>query len=239
VQIGTLYLTLVATGLGGGLLAKHARPAQVFALTGLFPLLILASASWAREPAGPAAPRAAGEGLRRLLADRSRWALALLIFLWSFNPLLGTAMFYYQANALKLGPVFIGLMSTVAGLAGVLGAAFFGRRAVSLWGARAIARASVLYGAPLGLLYLFYRGPASAGVLTAFFGFTGVVFRLALMDLAAQACPPGAEAGAFAAYMAVFNLAAWASNAAGGALYDRFLALFASRPDPGWAAASA
>ena len=41
------------------------------------------------------------------------------------------------------------------------------------------------------------------------------------MDLAARACPEGAEATAFAAFMAVFNIAAAASNWAGGAFYER------------------
>ena len=56
--------------------------------------------------------------------------------------------------------------------------------------------------------------------LTILFNLTGVIFRLAWMDLAARACPKGAEATAFAAFMAVFNIAAAASNGVGGALYE-------------------
>jgi hypothetical protein len=60
--------------------------------------------------------------------------------------------------------------------------------------------------------------------LEMLFGLTGVVFRLAWMDLAARACPKGAEATAFAAFMAVFNIAAAASNGVGGMLYERLAA---------------
>ncbi len=74
-------------------------------------------------------------------------------------------------------------------------------------------------GAPLSLLYLFYSGPYAVLALTVLFGLTGVVFRLAWMDLAARTCPEGAEATSYAFFMAVFNLAALASNALGGALY--------------------
>jgi len=75
-------------------------------------------------------------------------------------------------------------------------------------------------GAPLSLLYLFYRRPLSIVILTLLFSLTGVVFRLAWMDLAAKSCPEGAEATVFAAYMAVFNIAASASNTLGGRLYE-------------------
>lgn len=47
----------------------------------------------------------------------------------------------------------------------------------------------------------------------------GVAARLALMDLAARAAARHAEATAFALFMSVFNLAAWASNSAGAAAY--------------------
>ena len=61
-------------------------------------------------------------------------------------------------------------------------------------------------------------------ILTVLFSLTGVIFRLAWMDLAARACPEGAEATAFAAFMAVFNIAASASNGMGGAFYEKLTA---------------
>jgi predicted MFS family arabinose efflux permease len=105
-------------------------------------------------------------------------------------------------------------------LAGVLGAACYGRLEGTVWSVHAIARAAVWLGAPLSMLYLFYQGPASAVLLTILFGVTGVFFRLSLMDLAARSTPVFAEATAFAAFMAVFNVSAYASNTAGGKLYD-------------------
>ncbi|MBI5240868.1 MAG: MFS transporter [Elusimicrobia bacterium] len=237
VQIGTLYATLVLTGLGGGWLSAHASMRTVFILAALFPLLIAGSAVWveelpAREPAR--------EGLRSLLglARRKRfWALCLMMFLWSFYPFLGSAQFYYQSDALRLGPLYIGALSTMGGAAGVAGAAFFGWTVRSVGTARFL-RAGVLVSGAASLLYLLYVGPISAGLLTVLFGFLGVVFRLALMDMAAQACPKGAAATAFAAYMAVFNLAALASNMAGGCLYDRMRLVFASASDPAYCAAA-
>jgi predicted MFS family arabinose efflux permease len=226
VQIGVLYATLVLTGLGGGWLSAHASYRTVFLLAAVFPLATAASALWIDEtPATAAATSSAAlSGLGVLVRDRRAWAVAAAIFLWDFSPFLGTAQFYYQSNALKLSPVFIGGLSTVGGFAGVAGAALFGKLSGPEGGTQRLARWSVWLGGPFTLLYLFYVGPWSILLLTAFFSFTGVCFRLAWMDLAARACPQGAEATSFAAFMAVFNIAAAASNAAGGVLYERLSA---------------
>jgi predicted MFS family arabinose efflux permease len=225
VQIGTLYATLVVTGLGGGWLAGHAPYRIAFALSAVFPLMTALSALWIEESGvgGISETAARGwSGLTNMARDRRSWAVAGGIFLWSFCPFLGTAQFYYQSEAVKLSPLFIGGLSTAGGLAGMAGAALFARLTGA--GTERVARASIWIGAPLSLLYLLYKGPWSILLLTALFSLTGVVFRLAWMDLAAKSCPSGAEATVFAAYMAVFNIAASASNAAGGALYERLTA---------------
>lgn len=219
VQLAALYLSLVATGLGGGWLAAHASPSQVFALAAVFPALLLLSIAWVREGASAPAAHRSLAGLRLLLKNAVFWRLALLIFLWSFAPFLGTAQFYYQSQTLGFGPVFIGGLSTAAGAAGFLGAAAFPKAQEKL-GPEGLLKAAVWVWAPLQLFYLAYRGPASALALTVLFSLFGTAFRLALMDLAARSCPKGAEAAAFALYMAVFNAAAWTSNTAGGWLYE-------------------
>lgn len=214
VQIGTLYGTLVLTGLGGGWLTKHAQPAQVFALAAALAVLTLCSAFIA--PGEPRPP--SSFPVWTFLRSPGFWRTGALIFLWNFSPFLGTAQFYYQSEFLKLDPVFIGLLSTAAGVAGVAGAALFARlagRDLLLWGA--------LAWGPLQLLYAFaYQGTAGVLAVTVLLGLIGVVFRLALMKLAAEASPQGGEATAFAAAMAIFNLAAVASNNLGGAVYSRF-----------------
>jgi MFS family permease len=225
VSIGTLYATLVVTGLGGGWLAQHAPYRWVFALTASFPLLTAISARWVDESGVGDLKETAAKGwagLSGMLRSPKAWAVALGIFLWSFCPFLGTAQFYYQSEALKLSPLFIGGLSTAGGLAGMAGAAVFAR--LTGGGTDKVARASIWIGAPLSLLYLFYRGPMSIMLLTILFSLTGVAFRLAWMDLAAKSCPEGAEGTVFAAYMAVFNIAASASNTMGGSLYEKLAA---------------
>lgn len=227
VQIGTLYATLVVTGLGGGWLAAHATYRTAFLLAAAFPALTALSAVLIEESGVGNMHETASRGLRGLKTmarDKRAWGAAAGIFLWSFCPFLGTAQFYYQSEALKLSPLFIGGLSTVSGLAGVAGAALFGRLSAKEGGAPRLAKWSILAGAPLSLLYMLYVGPRSILALTVLFALTGVVFRLAWMDLAARLSPEGAEATGFAAFMAVFNIAAAASNWAGGELYERLVA---------------
>ncbi len=226
-QIGTLYATLILTGLGGGWLAAHATYKTIFILAAVFPLMAAASALLIDEPPAGGVPETAARGwagLKILVRDPRAWAVAAAIFLWDFCPFLGTAQFYYQSAALKLSPEFIGGLSTAGGFAGVAGAALFARYSAKAGGTERLARWSVSVGGALTLLYVFYVGPWSTMLLTVLFSLTGVIFRLAWMDLAARSCPEGAEATAFAAFMAVFNIAASASNATGGALYERLSA---------------
>ncbi len=232
-QLGVLYLSLVVSGLGGGWLAAHASYRAAFLVAAAFPLLIAASACWVEERPGAklseTAPRAAA-ALRELVRDPRARRVALGIFLFSFTPFLGTAQFYYQAEHLGLSPVFIGALATAGGLAGFAGAALFGRLASGGFDSARLARLSVLAGAPLTLFYMFYTSAASVLLLTVLFSLTGVVFRLAWMDLAARTCPEGAEATSYAFFMAVFNLAALASNMAGGALYARWSYVYGPWP---------
>lgn len=223
-SIGTLYATLIVTGFGGGWLAQHATFRTIFALSALFPILTGLSALLIDENGVGDVKETATRGwngLTGMFRDSKAWAVALGIFLWSFCPFLGTAEFYYQSEAIKLSPLFIGGLSTAGGFAGLFGAFVFGKLSGDT---SKIAKASIWLGAPLTLLYVFYRGPVSIAAITAFFSLTGVVFRLAWMDLAAKACPDGAEATVFAAYMAVFNIAASASNTLGGRWYERLAA---------------
>ena len=219
IQIATLYACALGAGVGGGWLAQHASYRVIFGMTAAFPLLILAGTRFvpdAPEPDGAAVR--AGKGMADLLAGRRFWVVSAVIFLVSFTPYQGTAFFYYQSETLSFSKKLIGALTSVDGISGLLGAAVFGgwcRRFKPL----TLARVGVALTIPLSLMFLLYRGPASAIALTALAGFVGVAARLALMDLAARASARHAEATAFALFMSVFNLAAWASNSAGAAAY--------------------
>jgi hypothetical protein len=81
-QIGTLYLTLFATGFGGGWLAEHASYRAIFGLTAAFPLLIfLATFAVPEEPASAAScAREVWDGMSRFILSRPFWAAFAVIF---------------------------------------------------------------------------------------------------------------------------------------------------------------
>ena len=83
VQIGVLYATIVATGIGGGWLAAHVETRLVFALAACFPLLALGSVVWLREPQAPSPSSGVG-ALAAVLRSRRFWAVSAVIFIWSF-----------------------------------------------------------------------------------------------------------------------------------------------------------
>ena len=60
--------------------------------------------------------------------------------------------------------------------------------------------------------YLLYRSRESALVIPLLWGCAGMITQLALLDLAAKACPRHAEATFFAVLMAVINLGTQASQ---------------------------
>ncbi|MBI5598061.1 MAG: hypothetical protein HY928_18415 [Elusimicrobia bacterium] len=219
VQLATLYACALGAGVGGGWLAQHASYRAIFALTAVFPLLMAVGTRFVPEaPEPPGAAGRAGRGMAGLLAGRRFWVVSAVIFLVSFTPYQGTAFFYYQSEALSFSKGMIGALTSVDGVAGLLGAAMFGgwcRRFDPL----TLARTGIAVTIPMSLLFLLYRGPASAFALTTLSGLLGVAARLALMDLAARASARHAEATAFALFMSVFNLAAWASNSSGAAAY--------------------
>jgi len=236
VKVGALYAALVATGIGGGWLYAHVSLRLIFAMTALFTLMIFAGAAFSRERDFPAKGTARLAILKPFLSDRRFWVLGAVVFLWSFYPFLGTAQFYYQSEVLKFGPVFIGFLGTLSGVLGVAAAALYARVAGRVWSTERLVKGAVLFGCPLSLLFVFYLGPASVIAVTVVWGLVGVFFRLALLDLAAQFCPPYAEATAFAVYMAAFDFAEAGSNAVGGRLYDWLQAVFARMPHPAYAA---
>ena len=231
-QIGTLYLTLLATGLGGGWIAQTLSYREIFAITSLFPLIIFGAALLLRDaPVPPAsyAQKSVFIGLGGLLTSARFWTTSLIILLFNFSPFKGTAWFYFQTDHLGFSKILIGTLTSISGIAGVLGAAVFWKyydRNITIGGKTLrvdtffLVRTSVIAGIPLTLLFTAYQGTATALIITAVTGFFGVVMHLSLMDLSAKVCPKYAEATAFAVFMSVFNLSAWTSNTLGAHAYE-------------------
>src|SRR5207248_11596155 len=69
--------------------------------------------------------REALAGIKHAIRDRTLWVVAGFIFFWTFSPSIGIPLFYYQTDTLKFSQQFIGMLSSLAAGAMIIGAAFY------------------------------------------------------------------------------------------------------------------
>ena len=219
IHIGSLYLSAVLVGAGGGWMTSHLPFSCIFGIAGLLPLGIVAASLFVHEERIVQARPGRALPLWTYIRTKQFLALSLTIILWNFYPFLGTVQFYYQSNILRLNPQWIGSLMTVGSIAGLAGSAVFWKLCRGK-DANAWVQRGPLIMAAVSLSYLFYRGPVSVTAVEALYGFSTVFFRLALLDLIARSCPVDAEATFYALFLAFFDIAMYGSNAVGGKLYD-------------------
>jgi predicted MFS family arabinose efflux permease len=143
-----------------------------------------------------------------------------MLFLVYTVPGLGTALVYRQTDVLKFNKSFIGLMGTLEGIFGVIGAVAYGLfcRKLNL---RVLLVGSIALNAVFTLMYLYYtRG--TAPFVHGIGGLIGVLSELALMDLAVRSTPQGCEALGFALMMSVRNFGQSLSDVLGSKLIDSY-----------------
>jgi MFS family permease len=223
VQWAAIYGASIFVGLVGGYFAEHRNLRGTFILATILPMVTCVMAFVFVHDERAQLDTA---GLRRtwnavLEAGRSRdvWMIALFIFLFTFSPSFGPAFLFYQTDILKFSQQFIGVLGAIQAAGFVLGALIYAplSRRVSL---SRIVVAAVAVSAVATLSYFLYRGPASAITIDFLFGVLAMMTQLALLDLAARACPPHVEATFFALLMSVYNGAQQGSQVTGGYLYD-------------------
>ena len=164
----------------------------------------------------------AGQQLKAVLRSRAMWGATVLLFLVYLAPGLQTAMLYYQTDVLKFDPRFIGLLQTLQGGAGILGAATYAYlcRRVTL---KVSLIVGILLNAASGLLYLRYDSAVAAAIIDTTAAYLTVLATMPLYDLAARATPPGLESFGFSLMMSIRNVAIFAiSDYAGSYLYDHY-----------------
>jgi len=202
---------LVSGPLGGWLAG---RPLAVTAVAGaaIVAAFLPVVALLQREPRGSArADAAIWAAARRQLAavgrSRAVWAAAGLLFLVNVAPSLQTALLYYQQDVLGFSPQLMGTLQIPGAAGALVGAAAYALlcRFVPLGRSLAI---GILFNVAATLLYLGYRGPASAAIINGVAGVIGTLGALPLYDLAARAAPKGSESLGFAVLMSVQTVAA-------------------------------
>jgi predicted MFS family arabinose efflux permease len=223
VQWACITMATVLVGELGGYLAEGRSLRTAFLLAACFPLIsLLMALTFVRE----APARVDREALRRTwtavraaLREREMWLVAGFIFFWTFSPSFGPAFLYYQTDTLKFSQQFIGRLTALAAVAGVIGAAAYAplSRRMPL---KRIINIAIGFGVVGTLAYLLYRDATSALIIDVAFGCIGMITQLAILDLAAKSCPRHVEATFFALLMSVYNGGAQLSQNIGARLYD-------------------
>ena len=160
----------------------------------------------------------ASHELATLVSSRTLWTSGIFLALVYISPGFTTPLLFMQTDTLNFSTQYIGLMESLEGGAGLLGALIYGvvcRR----FNLRQLLTAAIALNVTVTLLYLWYSH-ASAPYIHATVGFAVICSELALMDLAVRSTPPGCESLGFALMMSARNFALGGSDVIGSWLID-------------------
>ncbi|MGK7889030.1 MAG: folate/biopterin family MFS transporter [Leptolyngbyaceae cyanobacterium] len=231
----------------GGILLEYISVRTIFAITALFPLIVL-GVSWLIDE-HPVSPdhnhniiAQQVQTLWQTVKQRSIWMPALFIFLWQATPSSGSAFFYFVTNDLGFQPEFLGRLSLMASMAGLLGVWLFQQflKAIPI---RSIIAWSIVISTILGLsaLVLVTHANRAMGINDQWFSLgdtvilavMGKIAFMPLLVLAARVCPVGIEATLFALLMSISNGATLVSQE-GGAILTHLLGVTETSFDQLW-----
>ncbi len=167
-----------------------------------------------RPPNFPAATLFAD--LKRLFSDKKILIIGLFIFLYKYSPSFGTPLFFIQRDSFGWGKIWIGTLSTVSTVFGVIGALLYYKFSQKI-NLKQWLYYSVLLGALTTLSYLYYT-PVSAVFYDLLYSFLGMFIFLMVMDFMARHSVKGLEATSFALLCSINNLATVSSNLSGAFL---------------------
>jgi Na+/melibiose symporter-like transporter len=223
-RVGIMRVVSLIGGPVGGWLAT--RPFTVTAsITAAFHFILLPLYYFKfREPTTAQVDTHAVEAIkaqgRALFRNRALWSAAGLIFLIEIAPGFNTPLLYYQTDTLGFAKTLVGLISSFAGGASLLGAVIF-NRLCRKYPLRPMLWAGIIIHVFAALLYLGYRTPQSAIWITVCYSAAQTLAVLPLYDLAVRATPKGSEALGYAVMMSVFNITLRLSDYIGSMLFTK------------------
>jgi MFS family permease len=223
VQWTAVYGASLLAGVGGGYLSAHASHSRTFLLMALLPTLSFTASVWAVRESRTRFERVTVtstlSALRQGVRSGPLWRAAAFIFLWNFSPSFGVPLQYHMVDVLGITKIQLGVLSSLASGAAMLGAIVFGRYATRL-APKPLLNLAIAIGVGGTLAYYGLVGWWSAVTLTVIVGFISAVALLATLDLAARAVPQRAEGTFFAALMSVNNLGTTGAAWVGGHIYE-------------------
>jgi predicted MFS family arabinose efflux permease len=213
----------IIVALSKGYIAEYVPLQQAILFSVGFPiatvLLTLFFLKEKRVTSTSAARKEAFVGLKQAFRSRTLWCCAIFIFLWNLSPNLGSVFYLYEKTVLKFSDVLIGYIDTAGEIGGIIGYASF----ILLWNKLdriRLFKTLVILGTLSTLSFLFLNGAKSALVIIFISGIVSSVAQIAILSLAAKACPRNAEALVFASLMGIYNFGTKGGTILGGLVYD-------------------
>jgi predicted MFS family arabinose efflux permease len=221
-------IATMAASLGGGALIQWLSPTSALHaaafIIALAPLALIAT-TWPlidEEKRSINLPqlkntlRSLGEAFRR----RELWIVAIFLFVYYFNPGLGTPLYYHMTDDLKFSQAYIGILAAISSAGWIVGSLLYQRFFDGL-SSRTLLNASIALGTVSTASYLMLSGEVSAAALSFCAGFSAMLATVATLTLAADFSPRRSEGFAYAVLLSVTNLAAAVADNAGSFLYER------------------
>ena len=218
IQWISISVALMLTGIGGGYIAeKWSYKAAFLALIPVY-IMVGVIAKFYKEENSNRVKRFSTFVMdsKKIFADKKIIIVGLFIFLYKYSPSFGTPLFFIQRDMFKWGKLWIGALTTIGTIFGIIGALFYYRMSqrinIKKW-----LFFSVFLGAVTTLSYLYYT-PVTAVVYDILYNLMGMFIFLMVMDFMARSTIKGLEATSFALLCSISNLALVASNLSGALL---------------------
>ncbi|MBD0261776.1 MAG: MFS transporter [Tolypothrix sp. Co-bin9] len=133
-------------------------------------------------------------------------------------PLVNYIIYYYQ-DVLSFDKQSLGVFGTYEAIANALGAIVFGIFSLKI-SRKLLLNMAIGLTAISTLGFLFISNMQSAILVSIFFGFFAMIAMLGVLEIAARACPVGAEGSTYALLMSVYIFAKQPGPIFGGYLYN-------------------
>jgi len=221
---GSRSFGAVITGFFGGWLLNFFSHQQIFAMTGVLPLLTFGMVFLVKERTHQA-PRInlwklLKGAVRTYYHQRILWWVSLFLFIWFASPSFGTPLFFYMMEELKFSETLLGILQSTVNLGAVFGSIMFAKwlgkvnqKKLFIW--------LILLNTAMTFLFYFILGMSSAFIVFFINGVLSILALIASMRLIVEVCPKGMEATTFALVTGITNLASGVVAVyVGGQLYD-------------------
>jgi MFS family permease len=232
VQYGAAYIGAMFAGVLGGRISESRHTDAAFMICAmLMALQWWIIFRWMREAPLPSTAVSMRPDVRATfratIRSRASVTVAILLAIFHLNPFSQASIYLYLTGPLRLHNSVYGdslAWGSAGGLVGTIAYGLLGTRLPLL----VRANIGVLGGVVSSLAYLKLGGERDLYAISLVSGFTYMLGGLALIDLAARACPTDASGTVYAVFMAVCNLCAALATWLGGYLYSGFMEAWGS-----------